>query len=328
MARGKSLTKLLLDSSRAAMFAGIEIHNKPHISYRYATTAMLIINAWELVLKAYVYKYINKKQIYESDGVNTKSFKKVLVITRDNINRIEMNQKFQAVFDNLMLLYDYRNTNVHYIENKLDPVIFMLLSKAVINYDIFIKKYFDKDITKDDNLIILPIGMKLPFDPIDYLKQDYGSAHNEYINRVVSVIRELDNNGIQDSIVIGFDVFADRIRNMDNADIVAALEKCPEAVALRKAIRYTDDPNAPAMRIDPDLPPLSYNELRIKAKELYPQIKYGKVFNEVMKKIKANPILCKSNYLNPQTKTGVKKDFYEEKAIEVLVEEYKKLMGE
>ena len=28
MARGKSVTKLLLDSSQAALFAGIEIHNK------------------------------------------------------------------------------------------------------------------------------------------------------------------------------------------------------------------------------------------------------------------------------------------------------------
>ena len=49
MARGKSVTKLLLDSSEAALFAGIEIHNKPHISYRYPTTVILIINAWELL---------------------------------------------------------------------------------------------------------------------------------------------------------------------------------------------------------------------------------------------------------------------------------------
>lgn len=42
MSRGKSVTKLLLDSSQAALFAGIEIHNKPHISYRYPTAVILI----------------------------------------------------------------------------------------------------------------------------------------------------------------------------------------------------------------------------------------------------------------------------------------------
>ena len=48
MARGKSTKKLLLDASQAALFAGIEIHNKPNIAYRYPTATILIINAWEL----------------------------------------------------------------------------------------------------------------------------------------------------------------------------------------------------------------------------------------------------------------------------------------
>ena len=50
MARGKSVVKLLLDSSEAALFAGIEINNKPHVAYRYPTSIILIINAWELAL--------------------------------------------------------------------------------------------------------------------------------------------------------------------------------------------------------------------------------------------------------------------------------------
>ena len=255
MSRGKSVTKLLLDSSQAALFAGIEIHNKPHIAFRYPTATILIINAWELALKAYVYKYIGKKQIYESDGIHTKGFSKVLTLVRNHINSREKNKKFQAVYDNLDLLNDYRNSNVHFIEGKLDPVIFMLMSKAVLNYDAFVKKYFNKDITKDDNLIILPVGMKLPFDPIDYLKQDYGSAHNEFVNRVVQSVRELSDDGIQESIVVGFDVVADRVRDARNADIIAALENSPDAVPFRKAIRVTDDPNAPAYRLEPDLPP-------------------------------------------------------------------------
>lgn len=76
MSRGKSVTKLLLDSSQSALFAGIEIHNKPHIAYRYPTTVILIINAWELALKAYVYKYIGKKKIYEKDKKHTITFSK------------------------------------------------------------------------------------------------------------------------------------------------------------------------------------------------------------------------------------------------------------
>ena len=325
MARGKSVTKLLLDSSQAALFAGIEIHNKPHIDFRYPTATILIVNAWELALKAYVYKYLGKKVIYEKDGVHTKGFSKVLILTRDHINAHEKNKKFQAVFDNLMLLSEYRNSNVHFIEGKLDPVIFMLISKAVLNYDLFLKKYFNKDITKNDNLIILPVGMKLPFDPIDYLKQDYGRAHNDFVNEVVNSIRELNESGVQESIVVGFDVYADRIRDAKNADIIAALKNSGDGVPLRKSIRVTDDPNTPEFRVVPDLPPLRYVDLKTRAKEKKADLKFGKTFNAAMKIVKSNPSLCKPNYLDPVNKSGTKKNFYEMAAVDVLLQEYERL---
>ena len=322
MSRGKSVTKLLLDSSQAALFAGID--NKPHIAFRYPTATILIINAWELALKAYVYKYIGKKQIYEKNGEHTKSFSKVLILTRDHINGQEKNKKFQAVYDNLNLLNEYRNSNVHFFEGKLNPVIFMLISKAVLNYDAFVKKYFNKDVTKDDNLIILPVGLKLPFDPIDYLKQDYGSAHNEYVNRVVQSVRKLNEEGIQDSIVVGFDVYADRVRDSKNADIIAALENSPEAIALRKSFRLTDDPNAPAFRMEPDLLPLSYSDLVNKVKEKNPNVRINDAFRAAVKEIKKNQSICQTRYLDPNNKSGVKKYFYSEKAIDEIL----KLLGQ
>lgn len=331
MARGKSVTKLLLDSSQAALFAGIEIHNKPHIAYRYPTTSILIVNAWELVLKAYVYKYIGRKQIYEKNKKNethTKGFLKILEIARDHINAREKNKKFQAIYENLNRLNDYRNSNVHFFEKKLDPVIFMLISKSVLNYDAFIKRYFNKDITKDDNLIILPVGMKLPFDPIDYLKQNYGSSHNDFVNRVVQSVRELNKEGIQESIVIGFDVYADRVRNAKNADIIATLGQAPNAISLKKAVRITDDPNAPVYRVEPNLPPLRYQDLKEKVKEKKPSIKFGKTFNAAMKKIKANSSLCQPNYLDPQNKMGAKKNFYAQAAVDELIAEYERLEAE
>ena len=104
MPRGKSITKLLLDSSQAALFAGIEIHNKPNIPYRYPTATILIVNAWELALKAYVYKFIGRKRIFEKNSEHTISLTKAAVLVRDNINTVKKNKEFQAVFDNIILL--------------------------------------------------------------------------------------------------------------------------------------------------------------------------------------------------------------------------------
>lgn len=213
MSRGKSIVKLLLDSLEAALFAGIEIHNKPNIAYRYSTSVILIINAWELALKAFVYKNIGKKEIYENKkNGHTISFKKALALTNEHINSRKNNQTFKPVSENLLLLNDYRCLNTHFYEPSLDPVIFMLLSKSVLNYDNFLKLYFNKDITRSDNLIILPVGFKLPFNPVDYLKQDYSKAHNDFINNVVQTIRNLAEDGISENIVIGFNVYTQQVK--------------------------------------------------------------------------------------------------------------------
>ena len=323
MARGKSVTKLLLDSSEAALFAGIEIHNKPHISYRYPTSVILIINAWELVLKAYVYKYIGRKKIYENgNSGHTISFTKALILTKDHINAGRQNKTFPAVYENLMLLNDYRSANVHFYENSLDPVIFMLISKAVLNYDEFVKKYFKKDITRNDNLIILPVGFKLPFDPVEYLKQDYGKAHNDFVNTVVQTVRTLADDGVKENIVIGFDVYTASQKKIENADLIAAIDQENGSIALTKAIRLTDDPKAPAMRLEQTLLPLTYQNVRERVKEKRPDIKFGTVFNNVMKRVKQDKKLCQTNYLDPKRKTGGKKDFYAEAAVDTVIKYY------
>lgn len=327
MARGKSVTKMLLDSSQAALFAGIEIHNKPHIDYRYPTSVILIINAWELALKAYVYKYIGRKKIYEKDGKHTITFSKALVLTRDDINSKDKTKNFLATHDNLFLLNEYRCSKIHFAESKLDPVIFMLISKAVLNYDVFLKKYFKKDITRDDNLIILPIGLKLPFDPIEYLKQNYGSSHNEFINDVIQTVKELDDGGIQDSIVVGFNLVTDKVKNVKNADIVAAISNSEDAVELRRGVRITDDPNAPLVRVEPELPPLRYSELRDKIKDKDNTVRFGTIFNQIMKEIKLDSNICRTRYLDPNRKSGTKTDFYYEQAVDEIIKRYNELEG-
>lgn len=320
MARGKGVKKLLLDASQAAMFAGIEIHNKPNISYRYPTAIILIINAWELALKAYVYKFIGKKKIYEDDGKHTISFKKANGLVKESI--ITTDKNYLAVYSNLEKLNEYRCSNVHYANSDLDPVIFMLMAKAVLNYNDFLKKYFNKDVSSSDNLIILPVGFKLPFDPIDYLKQDYGEAQNDFVNDVIQTIRDLKDNDIEDSIVIGFSVFTESIKKVSNADIIAAIDQANGTVQLTRAYRVTDDPNAPLVRMEPNLPPLRYEDVRTRVKQQKPDIKFGRIFNAVMKEIKKDKTLCQVRYLDPRKQSGAKTEYYTEAAIPIIIQKY------
>lgn len=322
MARGKSVTKQLLDASIAALFAGIEIHNKPHISFRYSSSVILIINAWELALKAFVYKYIGKKNIYDGKEGHTISFTKAADAVRIHLNTIK-SKSFEAVFDNLMLLNEYRCKDVHFIGAKIDPLMFMLISKAVLNYDEFIKVHFNKDITRDDNLIILPIGLKLPLNPVEYLKQEYKSAQDDFVSHVIQNIKDLNAANIQETIIVGFDVFTASVKKVANADIIAAIDS-DAAVKLTRSVRVTDDPNAPLVRMEPDLPPLTYNELRAKLKKKMPSIKFGKEFNDIMRKVKKNKEMCCERSLNPRNPKALKTCFYYERTIDFIVEQYGK----
>ena len=204
----------------------------------------------------------------------------------------------------------------------------MLISKAVLNYDKFLKEFFKKDITKDDNLIILPVGFKLPFNPIDYLRQDYGSVHNEFVNNVISTIRQLNDEQVQDSIVIGFDVFTASVKKIDNADLVAAIDQTNGTIGLTKRVRLTDDPNAPAVRVDDTtVLPLSYQDIKYKVKEMRPDVKLNNDYNMAMAVIKKNQVLCQTRYLDPKKKKGTKKEFYSEKAVDEVIKEYDKLQA-
>ena len=329
MARGKSIKKLLLDSSKAAFFAGIEIHNKPRIAYRYPTATILIITAWELLLKAYVFQYIGKNLIYERKHghytTDSIPFNKALDKVRDHINRQENSKNFNAIYENLMCLYKYRCSSVHFIDGKLDPVVFMVMGKSVLYYCEFIKKYFDVDISDTDNLIIMPIGLKLPMNPIDFLKQDYGKAHNEYVNDIIQCVHWLYLEGVQESIIIDFDIYAGRVNNIKNADIIAAIGNSANGVRLQKSVRITDDPNAPLVRVEPTIPPLRYSDLQAKVKEKNPHVRFNSTFNQAMKQIKSNPVFCHIRYHDPNRKNGGKTEFYTLDAVDKVIEIYEEL---
>ena len=54
--------RALLDKSIDSMLSAIEIYNKPNFNYREETFAVLAVNAWELLLKAYILR-VNRYKV-------------------------------------------------------------------------------------------------------------------------------------------------------------------------------------------------------------------------------------------------------------------------
>ena len=332
MTKRRMVQNNLLKNSISAYFAAVEIHNKPNFSYRYETTTLLFMNAWELVLKAFVKKYVKSKSIFTSDG-HTISLDKAISYTEEYINKFNP-KEFCAIKENIFLIEKYRNNIAHYYSEQLEPYIFMLTAKSALNFVDFLKKYFFKDILSNDGLFILPLGFKLPFKPEDFLSKkaaNYISSpeSKEFIDSMVRIIEDLEKLGVEDTIVVGFDIYLENVKRIKNSDLLIAITSKDDADAnFYKVNKYqlTNDITAKKINLSDDeilkVYPLTYKEVCEQCKAQIAGFKQNKEFREVMSGLKNNALFAHTRKLNPQSKKTAITTFYSKSIIEEIKKHY------
>ncbi len=322
----------LLKNSISAYFAMIEIHNKPNISYRYETVTLLIINAWELALKSFIRKYIKNRNIFTTDG-HTITLDKALSYVNEKINT-EKNKKFIAIKENIESIEEYRNNITHFYNEELEPYIFMLVAKSALNYVEFLKEYFNKDIMSEEGLFILPLGFKLPFKPEEFLSNKAATSlqteeAKNFMYNIVKKINNLKNEGIEDSIVLGFSLYMESIKKCDNSDLIAAITSIDDAdikLGQRKKVKIVNDQDAPIMQLSDEeiiyTYPLTYGDVWKSCKLRIVGFKKGEKFNSIMKEIKNNPKFCYERKANPKSERSARTYLYSNNVIEEIEKMY------
>ena len=329
MARKKKMIQAnLLKNSIAAYFAAVEIHNKPNIPYRYETVTLLMLNAWELALKAYIRKHIKGRSIFEANG-HTIQFKTALAYVTEHINGQKPNS-FTATKENLEAIEDYRNNIVHFYNESLEPYIFMLIAKSATNYVDFTKKFFGKDIKAEEGLFILPLGFKLPFLPQDFLSKKAATKLDspkakEFMDLIIQKTKSLQSQGIEDSIVVGFNIYLESLKTATNSDIIAAItsaDKAEATVTQVKKVLLTTDKGAPKIHVSDEAImaqyPLSHQELVAKCREQIPGLKVNPRFYKILAPLRENPNLAFGRVNNPKSVKKQKTFFYREPIIEEI----------
>ncbi|HSK73460.1 MAG TPA: DUF3644 domain-containing protein, partial [Pyrinomonadaceae bacterium] len=322
----------LLRNSKSAMFAAVEIHNKPIFSYRYEISVMLVINAWELLLKAYIYKFLKPVKLFQKDG-KTKPFDECLACVASNLGR-----GFQAIKESLDNLYIYRNKVTHFYCENLDSLLFSLIKANVGFYVEFVKKHFGYDLSTETNLILLPIGFQKPFSPIDFLSNSSALSSSskevkEFIEGIIESSKRLKSAKIKDSILVEYRMGLFNEKRINNADIVAAVNNAQQqSINFQieeslKNVRITDDPNAKQIRLEEDflfktVYTEKYADVANEARKLFKDFLQNKKFNALMKKFRENSSLYKPRYIDPNNHASGKKDFYSKKIYEELAKYY------
>ncbi len=321
----------LVKNSIAAYFAAIEIHNKPNIAYRYETVTLLMMNAWELALKAYVKKFCKKKSIFTSDG-HTIRLNQALDYVTQHRNVIK-NNSFNAIKENIVAIEKYRNNITHFYCDQLEPYIFMLVARSALNYVDFMKEFFGKDIMADEGLFIMPLGFKLPFKPEDFLsgnvaKYAASSEAKNFIKDIVNVIHDLQQEGIEDSIVLGFDIYLESVKKATNSDILAAITSVEQAdVSFVKIsqVQFSDNASQIYQMSDAEFRRIwkySHGELLDWCRQHIDGFKQDKKFNAAKKHIEKDVNCVYERKLDSKNPKSSSQKFYTDLAFEKIKEYY------
>lgn len=227
--------KRLLRNSKAAMVAAIEIYNKPKFNYREECFIILLLNAWELIIKAVLSK--NGQSIFykkkRNEPYRTLSWK-------DAFNKAEeffpTNIQSLPVRKNLEIISIYRDNAVHfYNERGFETLIYVLAQTAIINYKDLLKESFNFDFETEINLYLLPLGIKVPIDPIEYISgKSFSKKHptpaiTQFFLELRSAVEEIQEAG-QDTgrLLTVFSVKLESTKKIDRADVMVGVQKSGE----------------------------------------------------------------------------------------------------
>ena len=239
--------RALLGNAISALAAAIEIYNKPRIEYRDECTVILLVNAWELVLKAMLSKrrvriFYPKKR---NEPYRTYSLS-------DALNRATPlfpgSVDFHATAKNLELLVHYRDNAVHfYNQAGFGVVIYALGQTAITNLRDLVKEVFERDLSEDITLALLPLGLGTRLDPVEFVRstQENGSTApsvRQFTRRLKELVIELEGEGRDTGrLFTVFRAHLESTKKIAQADFVVGVQEAGGAAPL--LIQRSVDPN-------------------------------------------------------------------------------------
>ncbi len=299
----------LLNKSINSMLSAIEIYNKPNFSYREETFAILAVNAWELILKAYLLKKCSYKMenLYVMEPVikvnGEKSTRRKPKLNRANnpmtiglfevIKKIE--EKGTKISDNLISsiesLVELRDNAIHFHnEREISKELQELGFACIKNYMNIIKHWSLEIDLSSYNFYLMPLAY------VDS-KIQASSITTEEVKKYIDFVKNKVNRTTDDDFTIAISI-----------DIQFNKSNSFDAIGMRHA-----HDGIPIKLSEEDIRnryPLTTKELKDKAKNRYLDFKQDKKFNSLMKGLKSNDKLCYVRELDPGNVKKKKKTFY------------------
>ena len=330
----KSRHSRLVDKSLSAAVAAIEVYNKPDFRYREESFCILMLNAWELLLKARILlenhgdaKSIEVWEYYTTKGGGKSKRKRPTTSRSANIKTIgieraiglvrsyALNSLDERCAGNLALLMEIRDTAVHFLHDDLglSARVLDVGMAALQNYVRSLTDWFNVSL-EHMNFYLMPLAFQTPAAVVESLAS---AARPVSVSRLLSHIAEQEKAAPaerDDPYVVTMRVMVKFSRSaLIDAEIVKIVKDGEGALA----ITLTEEDMRERF-------PWSYDELTKRLRARYSDFKANQAYHDIRQPLEENPMYCHERHLNPDNPEGALKRFYSPNIMAKFDEHYEK----
>jgi hypothetical protein len=306
------LSDELAQKSVLAAISAIEIYNKPHFLYREEAFALLMANAWELLLKA---KWaLEHKEAPEclheisSDGKGGKTTKlnrsgnpltHGLPYLAAKLVEDKKSGLLLACHDNILALLEIRDNAAHFMNKDLylGRRVLEVGTASLRNYLQLATDWFKLDLSIY-NFFLMPISFYHGFESVEVASR---GPYPEQVHKLLGFLDKLEQNDTDDSS-------PQRV----SIRLETRLVKSKDAAGV--AIRITNDPNAPAMVVSEEDVlknyPLTYNQLTGMMRKRYSDFGTSRKYHALRLKLQVDQKFSIERALDPRNPKSARQRFF------------------
>lgn len=288
-----SIYDSLLENSVDAALASIEVYNKPNFPHREQIFSVLVINAWELLLKARILALngdnINSIYVSLPDG-SFKTNRAGNYLTVEILGAVRQLGLAPSVANNIRSVVEIRDTAIHFFHD--ESIVYLVYALGVAslrNYQRLIQDWFGQNLN-EYNFFIMPLGFNYNFQTLRML--DLNTKPDTVSNLIKAVLEFQEQLEEEDEHHLLCEV---------NTTIVSA-KKVTADTDITTKIATTDSPDAIIVTRTQSLTdryPYSYTKLTQKVKQAKPRANNNHI-NSIIRDfdIKNNRELSSYNFPN------------------------------
>jgi hypothetical protein len=322
----------LVEKGTQAAVAAIEVYNKPGFKYGEETFAILMLNAWELLLKARILKENKNKlrsiEVWEAKPTKGEKSSKptpkknragntmtVGVFAAAQIVRGYPKHSIdEYAVENISLLMEIRDNAIHFhnVGRDLHKRVQEIGAAALRNFAFAAKSWFDCDLSAYQ-FALMPVAFETPAGIIQtvFAEDTKGAAA-----KVAKLLTEQEQKFPFEPTKpynVGVEVELRFVRKADDRAVPIKISP--------------NDPNAIAVTISEEDAlknyPWAYRDLCHALRKM-PNFKENELFHRVRKPLEDDARYCRVRQLDPRNKKSSKQRFYNPNIVSEIVKHYPK----